>query len=223
MNNEIKIPYLDLASINKPYHDEFIKSLKNILETNQYILGNELRDFEINFAKNCNSSFSVGVGNGLDALIISLKALEIGPGDEVIVPSNTYIATWLAVTRVGAKIIPVEPREDTFNINPELIEEKISKKTKAIIPVHLYGQPCEMECIKKIAKKYNLFLIEDAAQAHFAKYKSNLIGSIGDLTAFSFYPGKNLGALGDGGAITTNNKVLYERIINLRNYGSNKK
>tara|TARA_B100000212_G_scaffold288705_1_gene229814 strand:- start:29203 stop:30324 length:1122 start_codon:yes stop_codon:yes gene_type:complete len=223
MNKAISIPYLDLAEINKPLHKEFNNSLTKVLDSHRYILGKELKIFEENFASQCDSDYSIGVGNGLDALTISLKALDIGPGDEVIVPSNTYIATWLAISNVGAVIIPVEPREDTFNINPKLIEKKISSRTKAIIPVHLYGQPCEMDPIKFIAKKYNLFLIEDAAQAHFAKYRSKVVGGIGDLTAFSFYPGKNLGALGDGGAITTNNKILYEKICTLRNYGSNKK
>lgn len=217
------IPYLDLSKINKPFHNDFLKKFKKTLETNQYILGNEVREFEKKFSFACEADYTIGVGNGLDALTISLCALNISTGDEVIVPSNTYIATWLAITRVGAKIIPVEPREDTYNIDPKLIEEKISPKTKAIIPVHLYGQPCEMDDILKIAKKYNLFVIEDAAQAHFAKFKTKVIGSIGDLTAFSFYPGKNLGALGDGGAITTNNSSLFEKICCLRNYGSNKK
>ena len=223
MNKEIKIPFLDLQKINKKSYEEFNRAINSFFQKNELILGENVISFEKEFARCSNSKYCIGVGNGLDALILSLRALGIGNNDEVLVPSNTYIATWLAITSVGAKIVPVEPDINTYNINTSLIEEKINNKTKAIMPVHLYGLPCEMDIILNIALKYNLFIIEDAAQAHFSKYKNRTIGSIGDLTAFSFYPGKNLGAIGDGGAITTSNENLFNKIKALRNYGSEKK
>ena len=175
------------------------------------------------FAEFCSTKYCIGVGNGLDALMLALKALEIGAGDEVIVPSNTYIATALAVTYVGAKPAFVEPKIETFNIDPDRIEEAITDKTKAIMPVHLYGQACEMDSIMDIARKHNLKVIEDCAQAHGATYKGRRVGSFGDAAGFSFYPGKNLGALGDAGAVVTNNKELADKIRALGNYGSDYK
>ncbi|MEN8220573.1 MAG: DegT/DnrJ/EryC1/StrS family aminotransferase, partial [Pseudomonadota bacterium] len=172
------------------------------------------------FATYCGAKHCIGVGNGLDALHLILRAYGIGSGDEVIVPANTYIATWLAVSHTGATPVPVEPNEQTYNINATLIEAAISKQTKAIMPVHLYGQPAEMEPILEIARHYNLKVIEDAAQAHGATYKGKRTGSLGDAAGFSFYPGKNLGALGDAGAVVTNDDTLAEKVRVLRNYGS---
>ena len=216
----MRVPFLDLRVTNKPFENEYFDAFKKFLDTGWYVLGDGLKNFEHDYAKFNNTKYCVGVGNGLDALVLSLKALGIDRGDEVIVPSNTYIATWLAVVATGATPIPVEPKEQTFNIDPDLIEEKITHKTKAIIPVHLFGQICEMDEILNIAKKYNLFIVEDNAQAQGAKFKNKISGSFGDVNATSFYPGKNLGALGDGGAITTDNKVIAEKISILRNYGS---
>ena len=182
-----------------------------------------MEGIERSFAEYCNTMYCVGVGNGLDALFLSLKALGIGENDEVIVPSNTYIATALAVTYVGAKPVFVEPDIRTYNIDPTKIEAAITDKTKAMIPVHLYGQPCDMDPILEIAKKHNLFVIEDCAQAHGAMYKGKAVGSFGDAAGFSFYPGKNLGALGDAGAVVTNNEELAKKIRALGNYGSDYK
>jgi len=193
------------------------------MHSGQYILGDEVKKFESNYAKYTESSYSAGVANGLDALHLSLKALGIGPGDEVIVPANTYIATWLAVSHVGATPVPVEPNIMTYNIDPNKIEQALTKKTKAIIAVHLYGQPVDMDPILALSKQYNLKVIEDAAQAHGALYKNKRIGAHGDVVAWSFYPGKNLGAYGDGGAITTNNHSIHNQITTLRNYGSKEK
>lgn len=188
-----------------------------------YIDGVEDQAFEKAFAAYCNVDYCVGCGNGLDALVLALKAFDIKNGDEVIVPSNTYIATALAVTYVGATPVFVEPDIRTFNIDPEKIEEKITDKTKAIMPVHLYGQPCDMDPILAIAKKYDLYVIEDCAQAHGATYKGKVIGSFGDAAGFSFYPGKNLGALGDAGAIVTNDEATAKMMRALGNYGSDYK
>lgn len=199
---------------------ELSEAFERTLESGWFIMGKELEKFEEQYAHFNNSKYCIGVANGLDALILSLKALNIGPGDEIIVPSNTYIATWLAVSYVGALPVPVEPRKDTFNINPELIEEHIGHKTKAIIPVHLYGQACQMDEIIQIAQKHNLFVIEDNAQSQGATYNGKMCGAWGDCNATSFYPGKNLGALGDAGAITTDYSNLDEKIRVLRNYGS---
>ena len=188
-----------------------------------YIMGQEDAAFEKAFAEYCGTKYCVGVGNGLDALVMALKALGVGAGDEVIVPSNTYIATALAVTYVGATPVFVEPDIRTFNINPQLIEERITEKTKAILPVHLYGQACDMEPIMEIAHRYGLFVVEDCAQAHGATYKGQKVGTFGDAAGFSFYPGKNLGALGDAGAVITNNEELAKKIKALGNYGSDYK
>ena len=216
----MKVPFLDF----KPMHDElrkqFSEKFNAVLDKNFFILGKEVEEFEDKFAKFCNAKHAIGCGNGLDALVLALRALQIGVGDEVIVPSNTYIATALAVSYVGATPVFVEPDIETFNINPSLIEEKITIKTKAIIAVHLYGRAADMDKINAIANKHGLNVIEDCAQAHGAKYKGKIIGTLGDIAGFSFYPGKNLGALGDAGAVVTNNGQLAEKVIMLRNYGS---
>lgn len=216
----MKVDFLDVGSSYKELDNEIDDAISSILKSGQYILGEQVESFENNWASYCGARFAVGVSNGLDALILSLKALEIGVGDEVIVPSNTFIATWLAVSNVGAKIVPIEPDSETLNIDCSKIESKISSKTKAIIPVHLYGNPANMNSINNIAKKYDLFVIEDAAQAHGAEYNNKRIGSHGHLICWSFYPGKNLGAFGDAGAITTNDFFLDQKLRLLRNYGS---
>lgn len=219
----MKIPFVSF----KPMEEELDKDIRDAFERvynrSWYIEGIEDDEFEKAFAKYCDSKYCVGVGNGLDALVLAMKALDIGSNDEVIVPSNTFIATALAVTYTGAIPVFVEPDIRTFNIDPSNIEEKITEKTKAIIAVHLYGQPCDMDPIISIAKKYNLFLIEDCAQAHGATYKGKRIGSFGDAAGFSFYPGKNLGALGDAGATVTNSEEIAEKIRALGNYGSDYK
>lgn len=190
------------------------------MKSGWYILGKEVEAFEAEFAEYCDARYCIGVANGLDALHLILRGYNIGPGDEVIVPSNTFIATWLAVTHAGATPVPVEPDENTYNIDPAKIEIAITLKTKAIMVVHLYGQPADMDPINAIAQKSGLKVIEDSAQAHGARYKGHRVGSLGDAAGFSFYPGKNLGAIGDGGAITTNDPDLADRIHVLRNYGS---
>lgn len=220
MKNKTTVAYLDLVKINNPIKKKLIKKFNHVLDSGHFIMGEELSSFEKEFAKFCSTRFAVGVASGLDALTLSLKALGIKEGDEVIVPSNTYIATLIAISQTGAAPILVEPKTDTYNINPEKIEQAISKKTKVIIPVHLYGQVCEMDKIINVAKKRKIFVLEDNAQAHGAKYNGKLTGSFGQINATSFYPGKNLGALGDGGAITTNSKQLANTVLMLRNYGS---
>ena len=219
----MQVPFLSFTDTNNLIKDEIINEFQSFIDSGWYILGKRLEKFEIEYAKFSKTKYSVGVANGLDAIIIALKTLNIGAGDEVIVPSNTYIATWLAVSYVGATPVPVEPRLNTYNINPELIQEKITRRTKAIIPVHLYGQCCEMDEIINIAKKNNLFIVEDNAQAQGATFKNKSTGSFGEINATSFYPGKNLGAFGDAGAISTDNEVLANRAQVIRNYGSQKK
>lgn len=219
----MQIPYLDLKKINLVHQEELKKAFDEVLNSGWYIMGKQLELFEQHYAIYNQTKYAVGVANGLDALILSLKALRIGLGDEVIVPSNTYIASWLAVSYVGATPVPVEPRWETCNINPELIERKITSKTKAIMPVNLYGQVAEMEAIMAIANQHGLKVIEDNAQAQGADCNGKPAGSIGHINATSFYPGKNLGALGDAGAITTNDEALAQTIKVLRNYGSQKK
>lgn len=193
------------------------------MASGQYILGPEVAAFESEFAAYCEAGHCIGVANGLDALHLILRAMEIGPGDEVIVPANTYIATWLAVSYAGAAPVPVEPDEKTYNLDPSRIEEAITPRTRAIIAVHLYGQPADMDTINQLAGKYGLAVIEDAAQAHGSRYKGRRVGSLGDAAGFSFYPGKNLGALGNGGAVVTNNEALVDRLRVMRNYGSQEK
>jgi dTDP-4-amino-4,6-dideoxygalactose transaminase len=219
----MKINFLDLKATYLELKQEFDEAYYRVMESGRYILGEELEAFETEFAAYCNVKYCVGVGSGLDALYFILKAMNIGKNDEVIVPANTYIATWLAVSYTGAKPIPVEPDEATYNLNPDLIEKAITDKTKAILAVHLYGQPADMDKINEIATKYNLKVIEDAAQAHGAKYKGKRVGSLGEAAGFSFYPSKNLGAFSDGGAVTTNNREIAEKIKLLRNYGSPQK
>jgi len=219
----MKVPFLNLQPQNDFIKNELEAAFKEVCKSNSFILGENVKAFEQSYATFNQTKEAIGVSSGLDALILSLKALEIGTGDEVIVPSNTFIATAIAVSHVGATPIFVEPKEDTCNLNPSLIEAVITSSTKAIIPVHLYGQACEMNAISDIAKKHSLFIVEDNAQAHGSRFDDKTTGSWGDVSATSFYPGKNLGALGDGGAITTNNKELAERIKTLRNYGSSKK
>lgn len=218
-----KIKFLDLKKINLRFKKKLNADFKKVLNSGWYITSSEVKKFENDFSKYCETKFCIGVANGLDALFLILKGYNIGKGDEVIVPANTYIASWLAVTRVGAKIVPVEPDILSYNIDPQKIEKKITSRTKAIIVVHLYGQPADMVPIIKLSKKYNLKVIEDAAQSHGAIYKNKKVGSLGNAAAFSFYPGKNLGSLGDAGAITTNSKNLANKIKYLRNYGSVKK
>ncbi len=217
------IQFLDLKKINLDLKNELAESLTNVLESGWFVLGKSVSDFETAYAKYNLVKHCAGVANGLDALILALKALGVGQGDEVIVPSNTYIATWLAVSYVGATLIPVEPVLETYNINPALIEEKITKKTKVIIPVNLYGQAAELDKIMAVALKNNLFVIEDNAQAQGATCSLKMAGSFGHVNATSFYPGKNLGALGDAGAVTTDDDALIQKIKVIRNYGSEKK
>jgi dTDP-4-amino-4,6-dideoxygalactose transaminase len=214
------IKFLDLKSVNAQHRNKLISAFQRVLDSGQYILGEQVTLFEENFAQYCGVKKCIGVGNGLDALSLIMRGYGIGSGDEVLVPSNTYIASWLSVSQCGASVVPVEPISATYNINPDLIEAKITKNTKAIMVVHLYGQPVDMYPIKLIAQKYGLKIIEDAAQAHGATYNGIKVGNLGDAAAFSFYPGKNLGGLGDGGAVTTNDLDLAERISFLRNYGS---
>jgi dTDP-4-amino-4,6-dideoxygalactose transaminase len=216
----MNVPFLDLKTPYLELKEELDAAYQRVMASGWYILGQELEAFEAEFAAYCETKYCVGVGNGLDALHLILRAMNIGVGDEVIVPANTYIATWLAVSYTGATPVPVEPDETTYNINPLLIESAITEHTKAILAVHLYGQPADMDAINKIAKQYNLKVIEDAAQAHGAKYKGKRTGNLGDAAGFSFYPTKNLGAIGDGGAITTNDAELADKVRLLRNYGS---
>jgi dTDP-4-amino-4,6-dideoxygalactose transaminase len=217
------IPFLSFDYQDNLYREQLIEAMTKVLDSKWYIMGNELLSLEKEYAELHHTKYSLGVANGLDALIISLHSLGIKAGDEVIVPSNTYIASWLAVSAVGAIPIPVEPDDHTYNINASLIEEKITSNTKAIMPVHLYGQPCDMTAIMDIAMKYNLAVVEDNAQAHLATWNNKITGSFGDINATSFYPGKNLGALGDGGGITTDSHELYVKAKSYRNYGSEKK
>ena len=219
----MKVPFVSFKPLEKELNNELTSAFKRVFNNSWYIGGNEDAEFEKAFAKYCDTKYCIGVGNGLDALMLILRALNIGDGDEVLVPSNTYIATALAVTYVGATPVFVEPDIDTYNINPALIEEKITNKTKAIMPVHLYGQACDMDPIMQVAKKHNLYVIEDCAQAHGATYKGKVVGSFGDAAGFSFYPGKNLGALGDAGAVVTNDEALATKVRALGNYGSDYK
>lgn len=214
------ISFLDLKGPHDELRLELIAAFERVMNSGWYIHGTECKQFEQEFAQYCQAKHCIGVGNGLDALHLILRAYGIGAGDEVIVPSNTYIATWLAASYAGATPVPVEPDERTYNINPELIEAAITPRTKAIMVVHLYGQPADMDAINDIAKKHQLKVIEDAAQAHGARYKGRRVGSLGDAAGFSFYPGKNLGAIGDGGAVTTNDPELADKVRVLGNYGS---
>ncbi len=221
------IPFLDLKGVNAQYREELIEACVKVIDSGWYVQGNEHKEFEREFAKYCGTKYAIGVANGLDALILIFRAYkELGlmqDGDEVIVPSNTYIATILAISENNLVPVLVEPDISTYLIDSKKIEERVTSKTRAIMPVHLYGQTCEMDKIKSISEKYNLKIVEDSAQSHGAYYKKTRSGNLGDISGFSFYPGKNLGALGDGGAVTTNNKELADTIRTLGNYGSSEK
>ncbi|MFY2763014.1 DegT/DnrJ/EryC1/StrS family aminotransferase [Arenimonas sp. MALMAid1274] len=214
------IPFLDLKAPHVELHDEVMEAIGRVVSSGWYVLGPEVDAFEADYAAYCEASHCVGMANGLDALHLALRAMGVGHGDEVIVPSNTYIATWLAVSQCGATPVAVEPVEATYNMDPGKIEAAITPRTKVILPVHLYGQPADIDPILDIARRHGLRVLEDGAQSHGARYKGRRIGSHGDAVAWSFYPGKNLGALGDAGAVTTDDSVLADRIRVLRNYGS---
>ncbi len=218
-----EIPFYDLKSVNSKYVDSFIESVRRVMDSGIHMIGRETEAFENSFSKYCGTKYCIGVGNGLDALTLTLRAYkELGimkDGDEVIVPANTYIATVLSITENQLTPVLVEPDNSTYNIDCSKIEESITVKTKAIMVVHLYGQPVDMPSVQSIAKKYNLKIIEDAAQAHGAQCQESTAGSLGDAGCFSFFPGKNLGALGDAGAVTTNDQDIADTIRSLRNYG----
>ena len=215
-----KVPFYSFDKINSDIRQEILDSFQLFFDSKSYVLGSSLKSFETTYSLFSNSEYCIGISNGLDALTIAIKALNIGKNDEVLVPSNTFIASVLAITNCGATPIFIEPDKETYNIDTGLIESKITEKTKAIMPVHLYGQPCNMTEILSIAKKHDIYIIEDNSQSQGAKWKNMITGSIGHINAVSFYPGKNLGAFGDGGAITTNNLELSNRSRALRNYGS---
>lgn len=219
----ITVPFLDLVRLHQSIRESLDEAYHRVMDSGWFIMGPELEAFELEFAQYCEVKHCVGVGNGLEAIHLLLRAYEIGPGDEVLVPSNTFIATWLAVTECGATPVPVEPNIQTHNIDPSRISDAITSRTRAIIPVHLYGQPADMDPIRALAAQYGLIVIEDAAQAQGARYKGRRAGSLGDAAATSFYPGKNLGALGDGGAILTNDDAIAGKVRRLRNYGSEQK
>ena len=217
------IKFLDLHKINERFRTEFDAKIKSVLDSGWYLQGKENERFATDFATFCGTKHALGVANGLDALNLIIKAYGFSKGDEIIVPANTFIATILAVSENGCTPVLVEPDINTYCINPDLIEEKITERTKAIMVVHLYGQAVPMAKIWALAKKYNLKVIEDAAQAHGAMYKGRRVGNLGDAAGFSFYPGKNLGALGDAGGVTTNDEELYQKVKALANYGSDRK
>ncbi len=219
----MKIPFLELKPTYDELRAECDAAYHRVMDSGYYLLGKELESFESEFATYCEAKHCVAVGNGLDALHLILRAYDIGAGHEVIVPTNTFIATWLAVSYAGATPVPVEPDCKTYNLDPAAIEAAITPRTKAIMPVHLYGQPADMDAINAIARKHGLKVIEDSAQAQGARYKGRRTGSLGDSAGHSFYPGKNLGAFSDAGAVTTNDPVLADRVRTLRNYGSKKK
>lgn len=219
----MQVPFLSFSSQHQPIREEVLQALARVYDSQWFVLGKEVTDFEAAYAVFNNTKYCIGVANGLDALHLSLMALGIGAGDEVIVPSNTYIATWLAISYVGATIVPVEPDPTTYNLDPARLEAAITPRTKAIMPVHLYGQACQMDAIMAVAQRHGLAVIEDNAQSQGAMCQGQYTGSFGNINATSFYPGKNLGALGDAGAITTNDEVLAGKARVLRNYGSEKK
>jgi dTDP-4-amino-4,6-dideoxygalactose transaminase len=216
----MRIPFLDIGATYWDLKEEIDKAVARVFSSGWFLLGAELEAFEQEFAEYLGVKHCVGVGNGLEALHLTLRAMEVGPGDEVIVPSHTFIATWLAVSSTGATPVPVEPDERTYNLDPAKIEVAITERTRAIIPVHLYGMPADMGAILQIAHRHGLLVLEDAAQAAGARYKDQRVGGLGDAAGWSFYPGKNLGCFGDGGAVTTNDEALAERVRALRNYGS---
>ncbi len=219
----MKVPFLDLSRTHDTIRADLDATWHRILDRSRYILGEEVEAFETEFARYCGAEHAIGVANGLDALHLILRANDVGPGDEVLVPSNTFIATWLAVSQVGATPVAVEPDPATYNMDPAAAARAINGRTKAIIPVHLYGQPADMAALRDLARRHGLLCIEDAAQAHGSTFDGRPAGSLGDAAAFSFYPGKNLGALGDGGAITTSDSAMAHRMRELANYGSSEK
>lgn len=219
----MSVEFLDLGAAYKELRTEIDKAVSRVMASGWYILGPEVEAFEEEFAAYCEAAHSVGLANGLEALVLALRALEIGPGDEVIVPSNTFIATWLAVSEVGATLVPVEPVSETGNVDPALLEAAVTDRTRAVIAVHLYGQPADLDAIAAVTKPRGIALIEDAAQAHGARYKGRRIGAYGDIVCWSFYPAKNLGAMGDGGAVTTEDAQIADRVRLIGNYGSRKK
>lgn len=219
----MNVPFVSFRPLEKELDRELRDAFERVYRRSWYIGGEEDAAFEKAFAAWCGTAYCVGTGNGLDALMLALRALGIGPGDEVILPANTFIATALAVTYTGARPVLADAKTETFNINPEEIEKRITAKTRAVIPVHLYGQPCEMDRILAVARKYGLRVVEDCAQAHGAAWQGQKVGTFGDAAGFSFYPGKNLGALGDAGAVVTNDSALAQRVRMLGNYGSDYK
>ncbi|QOJ09269.1 DegT/DnrJ/EryC1/StrS family aminotransferase [Nitrosomonas sp. H1_AOB3] len=216
----MQVPFLDLSRLHQAIRQPLDEAYRRVMDSGWFIMGPELEAFESEFAAYSEVKHCIGAGNGLEALHLLLRAYGIGPGDEVIVPSNTFIATWLAVSQCSATPVPVEPDIKTHNIDPALIAAAITPRTRAIVPVHLYGQPADMDSIKKLASKHGLIVIEDAAQAQGARYKGRRVGSLGHAAATSFYPGKNLGAMGDGGAVLTNDDAIADKVRLLRNYGS---
>lgn len=219
----MKVPFLSFTPQNQAIRSQVLQAISQVFDSQWYVLGEAVKQFETEYAHFSTTTECIGVANGLDALHLALKALDIKDGDEVIVPSNTYIATWLAISFVGATPVPVEPNPYTYNLDPARLEAAITLRTRAIMPVHLYGQACEMQAIMDVAKRHNLYVIEDNAQSQGANYCGGITGGFGDVNATSFYPGKNLGALGDAGAVTTNNAGLAKKIRTLRNYGSQQK
>jgi len=216
----MQVPFLDLGRLHQSIREPLDAAYRRVMDSGWFIMGPELEAFEAEYARYCEVKHCIGVGNGLEALHLLLRAYGIGPGDEVIVPSNTFIATWLAVSKCGATPVPVEPSTVTHNVDPALIDKAITSRTRVIMPVHLYGQPADMDPINAIAARHGLIVIEDAAQAQGARYKGRRVCSLGHAAATSFYPGKNLGALGDGGAILTNDDAIADEVRQLRNYGS---
>lgn len=219
----MKVPFVDLAPSHRQIEAELDAAWRSVRDGGHFILGTEVEKFQARFARYCETEFAIGVGNGLDAIAFILQALQIGPGDEVIVPANTFIATWLAVTKVGAHPVAADCDPATGNIDPGAVQAAVTDRTRAVIPVHLYGRPAELSELGAIAARAGIHLIEDAAQAHGARYDGRRIGSFGIAAAFSFYPTKNLGALGDGGAVTTNDRAIADKVRRLGNYGSKTK
>ena len=219
----MNVPFVDLKLQYETIKTEIDNGIQSVIENNAYVGGKFVKEFEANFAKSCGAKHCIGVGNGTDAIFIALKCLGIGYGDEVITAANSFIATSEAISRTGAQVKFCDIDRETYTINPDIIEAKVTEKTKAILVVHLYGQPADMDKIKQIAKKHNLFIVEDAAQAHIAEYKGHSVGVLGDVACFSFYPGKNLGAYGDGGAIVTDDDLLAEKMRMFANHGRMKK
>jgi dTDP-4-amino-4,6-dideoxygalactose transaminase len=215
-----QVPFLDLGASYRELRPELDAAVARVLESGWYLLGDELRAFETEYAQYVGARHCVGTANGLDALHLSLRALGVGPGDEVVVPSNTYIATWLAVTQVGATPVPVEPEAGSYNLDPDRVAAALTARTRALLPVHLYGRPADMGPLRTLADRHGLALLDDAAQAHGARYRGRRVGGLADATAWSFYPGKNLGAFGDGGAVTTDDDRIAAQLRVLRNYGS---